>query len=145
MSTAPIVVEQTYDAPIGIVWMAITNQDLMPRWFFEQIQEFRPEVGFETEFDVECEGQVYRHQWKVTEVVPEKRIVYDWLYGGYAGQSSVAWELSESPEGTTLELTHTGGETFPRDNPIFSRENGVKGWTYFVQESLKGFLEGHGG
>lgn len=140
MSTEPIVVEQTYNAPIAVVWRAITDQDQMRQWFFESMNQFEPEVGFETEFEVECEGQIYPHQWKLTEVVPEQRIVYDWRYGGYPGSSLLTWELSEYNGGTKLKLTHEGIESFPQDNPIFSRESGIAGWTYFVQESLPGFL-----
>ena len=103
--------------------------------------DFQPEVGFETEFTVRVEDQDYPHQWKVTEVVPEKKIAYGWRYGGYAGNSSVTWELTETPEGTKLKLTHTGSETFAQDNPIFSRESGQAGWDYFLHESLKAFLD----
>lgn len=141
MDTAPIVVERTYSAPIAVVWKAITEKDQMRQWYFEPMTEFEPEVGFETEFDVEYEGQVFPHQWKVTEVVPETRIVYDWRYGGIPGDSSVTWELSETPDGTKLTLTHKGCESFPQDNPAFSREAGVAGWGYILHESLKAFLE----
>jgi len=141
MNTDPIVVEQTYNAPIAAVWKAITDKDQMRQWFFEPMTDFEPEVGFETEFDVQCEGQAYSHQWKVTQVVPERRITYGWRYGGYPGNSSVTWELSETPDGTALRLTHTGHETFGQDDPAFSRESGITGWTYFLHESLKSFLE----
>jgi len=141
MNTDPIVVKQTYNAPIAVVWKAITEKDQMRQWYFEPMTEFKPEVGFETEFDVEFEGQIFPHQWEVTEVVPETRIVYDWRYGGYAGDSSVTWELSETPDGTKLKLTHRGQETFSQDNPAFSREAGEEGWRYLLHESLKAFLE----
>jgi hypothetical protein len=49
--------------------------------------------------------------------------------------------LSETPQGTNLKLTHVGIETFPQDNPLFSRESGEAGWGYFLHESLKLFLE----
>ena len=141
MIVGPIVVEQTYNAPIAVVWKAITDKDQMRQWFFEPMTDFEPEVGFETEFEVQCEGQNFPHQWKVTEVVPERRIVYEWRYGGYPGDSSVTWELSETRDGTKLKLTHKGHETFSQDNPIFSRESGEAGWGYLLHESLKAFLE----
>lgn len=140
-NSSPIVVEQSFDAPIAAVWQAITDPDQMRRWFFAPMTDFRPEVGFATQFNVPCEGEDYLHQWKVTEVVPATRIVYDWRYGGLPGESSVTWELSQTPAGTKLKLTHEGHEAFPQDNPIFSRESGVAGWTHFVQESLKAFLD----
>ncbi len=137
----PIVVEQIFNAPISVVWKAITDTDQMRRWFFETMTNFEPAVGFQTQFNVRVEDQDYPHQWKVTDVVPEKRIVYDWRYGGYPGNSSVTWELSETPHGTKLTLTHKGIETFPQDDPMFSRESGQAGWGYFLHESLKAFLE----
>lgn len=141
MNTDPIIVEQTFNVPIAVVWRAITDKHQMRQWFFEPMIDFKPEVGFETQFDVLCEGQNYLHQWKVTEVVSERRIVYDWRYEGYPGESSVMWELTETPGGTKLVFTHKGSETFPPDNPVFSRENGVAGWTCLVRERLKDFLE----
>ncbi len=137
----PIVVEQIFNAPISVVWKAITDTDQMRRWFFETMTNFEPAVGFQTQFNVRVEDQDYPHQWKVTDVVPEKRIVYDWRYGGYPGNSSVTWELSETLNGTKLTLTHKGIETFPQDDPMFSRESGQAGWGYFLHESLKAFLE----
>ncbi len=141
MNTDPIVVEQTYNVPVAVVWKAITDKEQMRQWYFEPMTDFEPEVGFETQFDVQNEGQIFPHQWKVTEVVPETRIAYDWRYGGYPGDSSVTWELSETPDGTKLTLTHRGQETFPKDDPMFSREGGEAGWRYFLHESLKAFLE----
>ena len=141
MNADPIVVEQTYKAPIATVWQAITDKDQMCQWFFEPINAFKPEVGFETEFNVECEGQVFPHQWKVTEVVPEQKIAYSWSYGGIPGDSTVHWELSETADGTKLSFTHEVTESFPQDNPIFSRESGIAGWEYFINQSLKNFLE----
>ena len=141
MNTNPIVVEQQYSTPAAAVWKAITDKEQMRRWFFEPMTEFEPVVGFETEFDVECEGQIYPHQWKVTEVVPQVKITYDWRYRGYAGQSSVTWELSEISQGTKLKLTHNGQETFQCDDPVLGRESCEAGWKYFLQDSLKAFLE----
>ncbi len=141
MNADPIMVEQTYNASIAVVWKAITDKDQMRQWFFETMTDFEPEVGFGTQFNVRVEDQDYPHQWKVTDVVSERRIAYDWRYGGFPGNSSVTWELSETPNGTKLKLTHKGIETFPHDNPIFSRESGQAGWGYFLHESLKAFLE----
>ena len=75
VNTDPIVVEQTYDAPIEVVWKAITDKDQMVGWFFDSITDFRPETGFETEFVVHAEGRDFPHIWKITEVEPERKIV----------------------------------------------------------------------
>ena len=141
MNTAPVVVEQTFNAPMEVVWKAITDKDQMRQWFFETMTDFEPELGFETQFNVRCEDRDYPHLWKVTDVAPGRRIAYDWRYGGYPGVSKVVWEVSEKPNGTKLKLTHQGHETFPQDDPVFSRESGQAGWEYFLHESLKAFLE----
>jgi uncharacterized protein YndB with AHSA1/START domain len=140
LNTAPIVIEQFYPAPLAVVWKAITDENQMRRWFFDSMNDFKAEVGFETRFDVQVEGRVFPHEWRVTDVQPQSRIVYDWRYGGYSGNSSVTWELWPTREGTKLLMTHRGHETFPQDDPMFNREACVAGWRYFLQESLKAFL-----
>ena len=141
MSFDPVVIEQSFNEPVSTLWTAITDQNEMRQWYFNQIADFQPEVGFETQFEVDCEGQIFRHMWSVTEVEPEKRLSYDWKYDGIPGQSNVVWEISETPDGCHLKLTHSGGETFPQDNPLFSRESGIAGWTYFIQENLPAYFE----
>lgn len=141
MNAAPIVVEQEYSAAPADVWRAITEAEQMRKWFFEPMQEFRPEVGFETEFIVEVDGTKYPHQWQVREVVPEQRIAYGWRYGGFPGDSTVVWELSQTEAGTRLVLTHQWHQEFPADQEVFSRESCQGGWEYFLQNSLKKFLE----
>jgi len=138
----PIVVEQVYEAPASEVWSAITDKTKMPQWFFEPIADFEPRVGFETRFTVDLEDASYEHLWRIVDVVPEQRIVYEWRYGGLPGNSTVTWELSPAPPGTKLKLTHVVHESFPDDDPAFTREAGVAGWQYFIQESLKAYLDG---
>jgi len=145
IGTEPVLVEHVYDAPVPDVWDAITTIEKMRRWFFEEITDFRPEVGFETEFTHHNEGKDYVHQWKITEVVPERKITYRWRYAGYPGDSTVTWELYEVPGGTRLRLIHRGQETFPKDDPAFTRESCKAGWEYLLHESLAGFLRGRAG
>lgn len=138
--TRPIVVEETYPADRPTVWSAITDPAQMSQWYFENIDTFRSEIGFETRFTVHSEGKDWVHVWRVTEVVPGSRIAYTFNYDGYEGDASVLWELSDVEGGTRLRLTHTGIETYPQEEPAFQREMGVAGWTYLLQESLKSFL-----
>ncbi len=49
---APIVIEQSFDTSIDIVWDAITEVGQMKQWFFENIESFQPEVGFVTKFNI---------------------------------------------------------------------------------------------
>jgi len=141
MNADPVVVEQTFVAPVDVVWKAITDPEQMRRWYFETMAEFEPVVGSETQFNVRVGDRDYLHLWKVTEVVPEAGIAYSWRYGGCPGDSSVMWELSETHAGTRLKLTHTGHETLRLDDSVAGRENCQAGWEYFLHQSLKDFLE----
>ena len=69
----PIIVEQIFSLPIEVVWNSITEVDVMRQWYFENIPSFKPEVGFETKFNVESQGRNFLHMWRVTEVVPKKK------------------------------------------------------------------------
>lgn len=77
----PIVVEESYAVSAEDLWEAVTVKERMLGWYF-QIPAFEAEVGFEVEFNVECNGTDFLHQWKIIEVDPGKRISYDWKYGG---------------------------------------------------------------
>lgn len=140
---APIVVEHSYAATADDVWKAITDVDQMRQWYFENIPAFRPEVGFETQFNVQSGERNFLHLWKIVEVVPGKKITYDWKYEGLAGDSLMVFELFARGDSTRLKLTHRVLESFPGDIPEFARESGVAGWKYFIQQRLKEFLEGN--
>ncbi len=137
----PVIVEQSFNTPIEVVWNAITEIDQMRQWYFENIPSFKPEVGFETQFNIKNEDRNFLHLWKVTDVVPLNRITYNWKYEGYPGDSYVGFELFKQHTLTKLRLTHQVQESFPEDIPEFSREMCIAGWTFFIQKSLKKFLE----
>jgi len=137
---APFVIERTYNAPIEKVWKAITNNDDMKQWYFK-LDDFKPEVGFEFQFEGGDASKTYLHHCKVTAVIPGKKITYSWSYEGYEGMSFVTWELFDEGDKTKLVLTHEGLETFPQNNPSFASESFAKGWTHITGISLKDFVE----
>jgi uncharacterized protein YndB with AHSA1/START domain len=138
---APIIVEEEFSQSASIVWDAITNIDLMPKWYFENIPAFKPEVGFSTQFVVESGGRSFLHLWKVTEVIPQRKIVYNWKYEDHPGDSFVSFEISESGKSTMLKVSHQVQEDFPEDIPEFTRESCLGGWTYFIKDRLKVYLD----
>ncbi len=138
---SPIIVEQTFDKAIEVVWQAITDIDHMHQWYFENIPSFKTEVGFKTQFTVISEGRNFLHMWEITEVVPSKRIAYSWKYKEYAGEGLVVFELSVYNDLTKLKLTNSVLESFPDDIPEFKRESCISGWEYFIQFRLKEYLE----
>ncbi len=137
----PIIVEETYNKPIKTVWKAITEPAQMRKWFMENIPDFKPEVDFETEFDVKAGGRVFPHHWRITKVEPNKLIEYNWKYGGYQGEAYVVFELTKEGSLTRLKLTNIVVEDFSEDIPEFKRESCIGGWTYFINERLKDYLE----
>ena len=136
----PVVVTQKFAESLDRVWQAITQRDQMQEWFFSEIESFEPITGFETRFNVVCENKNYLRVWKLLDVVPGEKIVYDWRYDGLPGAGKVTWELQESDSGTQLTLTNEIVETFPEDDPNFKRESCEAGWGYFINEQLPDFL-----
>jgi len=137
----PIILEQRFNLSIEKVWNSITEISQMRQWYFNNIPSFKPEVGFETQFNVQSKDRNFLHMWKVTKVVPLKMITYNWKYGGYPGDSFVVFELFKHNNLTKLRLTHQIKESFPKDIAEFTRESGVEGWTFFINKSLKKYLE----
>ena len=134
-------IEQIYQAPISLVWKAITDRDQMKLWYFD-LPEFIPEVGCEFKFmGGPAEDRQYQHICKVTEVIPDQKIAYSWRYDGYPGNSLVTFELFDEGDQTSLKLTHEGLETFPANNPDFAKKNFAEGWNWIIGTSLKDYLE----
>lgn len=136
---APLIVERTYNAPIDVVWKAITDKDQMKQWYFS-LEEFRPEVGFEFSFTGENEGRVYIHNCRIIEVIPGRKLKHTWVYEDYEGESVVTFELFPEGNQTRVKLTHEGLETFPQIED-FRRENFQEGWNDIIGRSLKEFVE----
>jgi uncharacterized protein YndB with AHSA1/START domain len=139
----PFVIERIYNAPVSRVWKAITNKEEMKKWYFEDMDQFKPEIGTEFEFEAGNDEKQYLHQCKVTEVIENKKISYTWKYRDHQGNSLVTFELF--PEGsnkTRLKLTHAGLETFPSTtNKDFGKESFATGWEHFIGKQLKEFVE----
>jgi uncharacterized protein YndB with AHSA1/START domain len=141
METGTFTIEETYPATAAQVWKAITDKDQMKVWYFD-LAEFKPEVGFEFRFwGGPAEDRQYLHICRITEVIPEKKLVHSWEYDGYTGSTLVSFELFEETQNRTrLKLTHQGLDTFPKENSDFAQSNFLEGWTFLIGTSLKNFL-----
>lgn len=139
VGSTPFVIERLYNAPVSRVWKAITDASEMKQWYFE-LKTFKPEVGFEFQFEGGPPEKTYLHLCKVVEVIPEKKIAYTWRYHGYEGNSTVTWELFDEGGKTRLKLTHSGLETFP---PLadFAKANFAAGWTDITGTMLRQYVE----
>ncbi|MDQ6758166.1 MAG: SRPBCC domain-containing protein [Bacteroidota bacterium] len=139
MAHEPFVIERTFNARIEKVWKAITDKEEMKQWYFH-LAEFKPEVGFEFQFEGGPDDRKYWHLCKVTEAIQNKKLTYSWRYSGYEGNSSVTFELFPEGEKTKLKLTHIGLETFPA-NSDFAKENFAQGWNHIIGKSLHEYLD----
>ena len=139
----PVVVERTFDAPVSLVWKALTDKEDIKQWSFE-IPEFAPKVGFEFQFYAGGDDEKYLHRCKITEAVPKRKLAYTWRYEGYEGDSLVTLELFPEGDRTRVKLTHAGLDSFPK-LPMFAKKNFMEGWTQIVGTSLKNFVEGNRG
>lgn len=137
----PINVTQIFNVSVNGLWNAISVIDLMRHWYFDNIPDFKPEVGFKTKFNIHHDGRDFMHQWEVIEVEPQKKLTCKWTYDGYPGEADVSFEISTAGDKTKLTLTNSILKDFPDDIPEFKRESCIAGWEYFIQKSLKEYLD----
>ncbi|MTI19487.1 SRPBCC domain-containing protein [Fulvivirga sp. RKSG066] len=137
----PIIVSQKFNnISREKLWHAITDLKEMKKWYFEQLEEFEPSVGFKTSFVVEVEDRTYTHHWQVTEVISGQRIVYKWHFDEYEGVSFSAFDIAEDDSGVTLSVTCDVAADFPEGVPEFTRDSCIGGWEYFIGQRLKEYL-----
>lgn len=138
MDNKPLIIKQEFEAPIELVWRAISEKELMKKWYFD-IPDFKLEVGSIFHFEGGTEENRYVHICEIVEIAPPNKLKYSWTYEGHPGISFVTFELSSIGEKTKMKLTHEGLETF--EHPDFKKENFQGGWNYLIHESLFKFLE----
>lgn len=137
----PIVIEETYPTTIPKAWNALTQHQEMVQWYFDNIPAFEASVGFTTQFTLQNEGRTFTHLWEVTEVVPNKRISYNWQYKEHGGDSFITFELVQLADAVLVRVIVTVLEDYPDDIPEFATESCRMGWEYFLGMRLKDFLK----
>ena len=108
-----IVITETYDHPPELVWRAVTDPSLIPRWTSTgrggTPQGFEPVVGNEFRFvgrPVPGWDGIVRCQ--VLEVCPPLLLRYSWQGAEGEAPSEVAYRLLAVPGGTQFTYLHTG-------------------------------------
>lgn len=142
-TTDPVIqIEQEFNANPQQLWKAITDPQEMRHWFFENMPDFKPEVGFKTQFNVEAPSRDFMHLWEVVEVIPNKKLVCKWEYEGLEGQSLVTYTVTPHDDASSiLTVTTDVKEDFDDDIPEFQRNSCIEGWTFFIKERLKAYLD----
>lgn len=113
----------------------------MVKWYFPNLESFEAKKGFETKFVVEHRERIFPHKWKILEVIPLKKISYEWQFEGHLGRGLTEFILVEIGDKTSLTLTASIIEKYPENIPEFERESSVAGWNYFIKERLKAYLD----
>ena len=115
---APVIAEQLFNKTRAQVWQAITDIDQMVLWYFDNIPAFKAEVGFTTQFNVKAPSRDFLHVWKVTEVIPQQKITYNWTFKDCKGSADTSFELFEQDNKTLLRLTNNVIEDFDDTIPV---------------------------
>ncbi len=140
MSANPIIVEETYSAPIEKIWLALTSKEEMKDWYFD-VQDFKPEVGNEFHF-YEPGGTKYHHKCKILQIIPLQKLQHSWTYPDYTkGISIVSWELISQDGKTKVILTHENTDAFEGAGKDFTWESFQAGWKEILGTSLKKYVE----
>ena len=139
MECLPFIIERVFNAPVEVLWKAITDKNEMKQWYFD-LKEFKAEPGFKFTFTGGKDDRQYLHLCEVKDVIPNKKLSYTWKYDNYPGESKVTFELFPENDKTRLKLTHEGLETFSANNPDFAKSNFAEGWTGIIGTSLKNYI-----
>jgi uncharacterized protein YndB with AHSA1/START domain len=113
----------------------------MKEWYFD-LAAFKLEKGFKFQFTGgPSPEKQYLHLCEIKEAVFQKKLSYSWRYDQYEGNSLVTFERYEKGGKTFLKLTHSGIDSFPKENGDFAIGNFDAGWNQIIDTSLKQFLE----
>ncbi len=135
--------EKIYNAPINIVWKAISDKTEMKKWYFDFSEGFKLEAGSEFDwYGGPPDGKQWHHRGKMLEIIDGKKLVHTWEYPGYTGTSTIIWELVAIDKSTTkLLFTQRFDVPFDPKEEALRRENFVEGWNNIININLVEFLE----
>lgn len=143
--TRAIVVEGMLVQPAETVWRALTEPDLISRWFMPS--DFAAEVGHKFNYrsapmgdwDGVSEGEVL-------DADPFWRLRYSWRGGshslpgfGHYIDTVVTWTLSPLPNGTHVRLEHAGFT--PDAAAVYDIMKSENGWNAVVNRLAKIVVE----
>jgi len=138
-----ISLEKILNAPIELVWKAITDKEQLKQWYFDFSEGWKLEIGSVFEWSGgEPNGKQWLHRGKMIEIIEGKKIQHSWEYPGYSGMSTVTWELVAIDDKTTkLIFSHVFDIPFDVKEPAFKTENFVAGWNHIITISLPEYLK----
>ena len=133
-------VKITIDASAARVWQALTDPDLIRKYFFGTNTESTWKPGTPVKFSGEWEGKTYEDKGTVLEAVPEKKLKYNY-WSSMSGiedkpenYANITYTLEER-NGSTLLTVHQ--DNIPDEK---MREHSEANWK-MVLNQLKQLLE----
>jgi uncharacterized protein YndB with AHSA1/START domain len=147
-----IIGEVEIKAPLERVFAALTSCDQLIRWFTDpgcptEVFEFEPLAGGRWRFVTADGGKPvngvtkFEAEGEIIEIDPPHRLTYSWRANWHRDpmqKTTVRWDLTSSPEGTIVKVTHSGLAKDPVAHQDYSG-----GWIG-VLESLQRFSEDEG-
>lgn len=131
-----LVVTKYIDADRSRVYRALTDPQVMERWFFAGPDGWsatitgEPEVGKSFQIEMHGPDNTYAHVGFYREVVDNEKLVFSWNSQAVEG-SLVTITLSDKNGGTHVKLEH---DFLPNETEV---EKHTEGWTAIL-ERLEG-------
>jgi uncharacterized protein YndB with AHSA1/START domain len=120
--------DQFIAKPPTAVWRALTEPDLLARWW--AVGDIRPVVGHRFTLDM---GSWGRQECEILQVEPEKLLRYTFAEGIL--DTTITWRLEPEGDGTRLFLLHDG---FAEDSQALrGMGNGWPGLLGRIEASLE--------
>ncbi len=119
-------IERSYAQAPSRLWRALTDPELVARWWAPG--DIRAELGHRFEMDM---GQWGKQPCEIIAVEPERRLSYRFAIPTL--NTTITWELVPEGTGTRLTLIHEG---FDLDSPMSRRAyEGMKpGWPGILEK-----------
>lgn len=108
MNPAAIECDEFVPHPPAAVWRALTESELLARWW--AAGDIEPVPGHQFELDM---GPWGRQVCRVLQVQPERLLSY--TFGETSVDTTITWRLEAEGAGTRVFLTHSG---FDLDSPL---------------------------
>jgi uncharacterized protein YndB with AHSA1/START domain len=130
----------TIDAPVEVVWRALTTPELIERWFFGVRTESDWIEGSSIVHRGEYQGAAYEDKGTILEIDPPRRLVHThWsptsnLPDEPSNYQEVTWSLARCNGGTEVTV---GEENLPSDEAKTTSEQAWAG----ALDALKHLLE----
>ncbi len=142
-----IVVEGMLVPPGEVLWQALTDPDLIARWFMPS--DFEAEAGHQFTFKSGPIGDwAGTFQGEVIDAQPYWRLQYSMRGGspnvagfGHSMDTMLTWTLAPGPNGTHVRLEHGG---FTEDSKaVYDIMNSENGWAAVINRFAKVVVDLH--